>query len=322
MADRADEELRLSKDARAAADPVQTSLAMAGRPSLDAPRAVRFSEDVERAAPFLSTEQPKTRSLKLDSGAANQMPVAENLRSSSATSVPRIVTSAHPLPSVTSPRTRDRGYSMRRTLFTKGIIKTAQGSPIGWTASQEYEEVTNKAQNGIGGESKLQTTPTVAVSAITNSDSNLQTKTQRLFSQTKAKEKAKLVTETLPNYDIWARKRGRDNFFVKNVQNFYDEKIIKGLLGRRPLPPSKDGRHIDLDVSQTTSRIDERTGRAYISNVIRSSRYTIWDFIPRQLLFQFSKLANAYFLLISILQMIPGLSPTGRILSHIFSHFI
>jgi phospholipid-translocating ATPase len=48
-----------------------------------------------------------------------------------------------------------------------------------------------------------------------------------------------------------------------------------------------------------------------MSNFIRSSRYTVWSFLPKQLLFQFSKLANAYFLIIAILQMIPGLSTTG-----------
>lgn len=49
----------------------------------------------------------------------------------------------------------------------------------------------------------------------------------------------------------------------------------------------------------------------YISNVIRSSRYTLLNFFPRQLLAQFSKLANFYFLTVSIMQMIPGLSTTG-----------
>jgi len=48
-----------------------------------------------------------------------------------------------------------------------------------------------------------------------------------------------------------------------------------------------------------------------VANFIRSSRYTIWDFLPKQLFFQFSKLANFYFLVIGIMQMIPGLSTTG-----------
>src|SRR6202012_253678 len=40
-------------------------------------------------------------------------------------------------------------------------------------------------------------------------------------------------------------------------------------------------------------------------------RYTPWNFVPKQLVAQFGKLANFYFLCISILQMIPGLSTTG-----------
>ncbi|KAI9226438.1 MAG: hypothetical protein DHS80DRAFT_18695, partial [Piptocephalis tieghemiana] len=48
------------------------------------------------------------------------------------------------------------------------------------------------------------------------------------------------------------------------------------------------------------------------SNSIRTARYTIWSFVPRQLYAQFSKIANVYFLFISILQLIPGLSATGQ----------
>lgn len=48
-----------------------------------------------------------------------------------------------------------------------------------------------------------------------------------------------------------------------------------------------------------------------MNNMIRSNRYTLWNFLPRQLFAQFSKLANFYFLCVSILQMIPGLSTTG-----------
>ena len=54
-----------------------------------------------------------------------------------------------------------------------------------------------------------------------------------------------------------------------------------------------------------------RTGQPYINNFIRSCRYTPLNFVPRQLWAQFGKLANFYFLCVSILQMIPGLSTTG-----------
>lgn len=86
----------------------------------------------------------------------------------------------------------------------------------------------------------------------------------------------------------------------------------KFILRIKDILPSEDGRHIPIDSSRQTTLIDARTGHAYIDNFIKSSKYTIWNFLPRQLFAQFSKLANFYFLTVSILQMIPGLSTTGR----------
>lgn len=105
------------------------------------------------------------------------------------------------------------------------------------------------------------------------------------------------------------KERARDN-----VAAAYESIVIQGILRRKPLPPTKDGRHILLDPSgQGPSHIlDERTEKPYISNFIRSSRYTVYDFIPKQLIFQFSKLGNFYFLVTGIIQTIPGLSTVGR----------
>ena len=90
------------------------------------------------------------------------------------------------------------------------------------------------------------------------------------------------------------------------------EKCRRFLLRLHEIPPSKDGRQIEASCADHEALIDERTGREYIDNKICSSRYTLWNFLPRQLLAQFSKLANFYFLSVSILQMIPGLSTTGN----------
>ncbi|EDR22935.1 hypothetical protein, conserved [Entamoeba dispar SAW760] len=49
-----------------------------------------------------------------------------------------------------------------------------------------------------------------------------------------------------------------------------------------------------------------------VSNKVKTSKYNIFTFLPLVLLEQFRKLANVYFLIISIFQVIPGLSPTGR----------
>ncbi|KAL2754904.1 hypothetical protein ACRALDRAFT_2064824, partial [Sodiomyces alcalophilus JCM 7366] len=93
----------------------------------------------------------------------------------------------------------------------------------------------------------------------------------------------------------------------------YRKVVVEGILRQKPLPPSPDGRHIPLSANRKRSDllIDERTRKPYVDNLIRSSRYTLWDFLPKQLFFQFSKLGNAYFLAISIMQLTPGLSTTG-----------
>lgn len=108
-------------------------------------------------------------------------------------------------------------------------------------------------------------------------------------------------------------KRSPTGRFKARLAALYKKWIYEGLLRQKPLPPSADGRHVPLNPDQAREKglTDERTGKPYISNFIRSSRYTLWSFLPKQLFFQFSKLANAYFLTIGILQMIPGLSTTG-----------
>lgn len=90
----------------------------------------------------------------------------------------------------------------------------------------------------------------------------------------------------------------------------YERLIIKGLLGHRTLSPSLHGRNIPLNPPAIL--VDERSQKPHISNFIRSSRYNVYNFVPKQLLFQFSKLGNFYFLVMGTLQMIPGLSTVGR----------
>ena len=111
----------------------------------------------------------------------------------------------------------------------------------------------------------------------------------------------------LPNYDTWLQTEKRTSL-MQSVRTF-SARVRKFVLRIKDIPPSKDGRHIHLHAPQPM--IDERTHQPYTSNWIRSTRYSAWNFLPRQLVDQFSKLANFYFLCVSILQMIPGLSTTG-----------
>lgn len=107
-----------------------------------------------------------------------------------------------------------------------------------------------------------------------------------------------------------------------NYRSVWD-KTLDILLNRSRNSSTKDGRHIPIILDHGTAEykryalpnddllIDERSGVPYCSNRITSSRYSVLSFFPRQLYAQFSRLANAYFFLVAILQMIPGWSTTG-----------
>jgi len=50
--------------------------------------------------------------------------------------------------------------------------------------------------------------------------------------------------------------------------------------------------------------------KPFIDNRIKTAKYSALSFIPLQLWFQFKKIANLYFILISALQLVPNWSPT------------
>ncbi|KAM0203709.1 hypothetical protein ACHAPI_000708 [Fusarium lateritium] len=99
---------------------------------------------------------------------------------------------------------------------------------------------------------------------------------------------------------------------VKSVAaDLYQKTVVDLNLRRKHIVASTDGRHVPLELEHEAPLIDSRRGLAYVSNSIRTSRYTVWDFIPKQLFFQFSRVGNFYFLCVGVPQMIPGLSTTG-----------
>ncbi|KAI9763285.1 MAG: hypothetical protein M1840_000767 [Geoglossum simile] len=201
--------------------------------------------------------------------------------------------------SPTSPKTRDRGYSLRRTLFARDINERVAHHPP-------------------DGDVEFSTTSASTIEPKPGGSSRRPAKTTRLTHNENA---GKPLQETnmgtlpdragpaLPNYSSWRRRSSRVDVFAKVRSTFSETRKV--IFRINEPQPSKDGRKIDLDAMRKSASIDERTDKEYIGNTIRSSRYTLWSFLPRQLFAQFSKLANFYFLVISILQMIPGLSTTG-----------
>jgi phospholipid-translocating ATPase len=126
----------------------------------------------------------------------------------------------------------------------------------------------------------------------------------------KKDRKVGFTTSTLPNYQSWLQSQQRQSPFMRRIKGI-SKTLQRIILRIQDIPPSKDGRHIILDASRKKPLTDERTGKLYVENWIRSTRYTVYTFLPRQLFAQFSKLANFYFLCVAILQMVPGLSTTG-----------
>ena len=52
--------------------------------------------------------------------------------------------------------------------------------------------------------------------------------------------------------------------------------------------------------------------QGFDSNFVRTNKYTSYNFIPKNLFEQFQRIANVYFLIISLLQIFTDLSPTGK----------
>jgi phospholipid-translocating ATPase len=303
MADYTGGESSSSSAMRRAATDLVLSVAMAGEESHDEeaiPR-VRFSEDLDRAtASAAAGQRPGTQNLTIDT---NPPPKKSTLGKKPVSHV-----------SATSPRTRDRGYSLRRSLFTRTTHNQSENSPIELLEAGPSREQDNNERMPEDGKWK-QSRSAINVSPVSeNATTGISMIEGRElsseYSSKKGTDKKTFGTLSLPNYDVFARERMQKNAHLKWIQMC--KEMALGVIRPKQVPPSKDGRHLNLDASRGIPFIDERTGKEFIGNSIRSSRYTIWNFVPRQLYFQFSKLANFYFLLISILQMIPGLSTTGN----------
>ncbi|KZF26576.1 phospholipid P-type ATPase transporter [Xylona heveae TC161] len=311
-------------ESRRSSMPAGTEPAPRVRFSEDTPRALhrtRVSEGSAmpmRAAGISSASgagmpgRPRAPSLSIDTTLASSRPGGNNqqMRMSpvavtSPTSPLTGPSHVSPVVSPSSPRTRTRGYSLRRSLFARGINNQVErgGSvvemtPVGPSAGPL--PAVNPA--GVDQSHKRKSSGTsISVSPLPNLDE---------IPPKMSPPNGGAKISALPHYESWVKRRASRLGFIHKTKAAY-EKARKTILRINELPPSKDGRHIPLDPMRKKALTDERTGRGYVANTVRSCRYTIYSFVPRQLFAQFSKLANFYFLCVSILQMIPGLSTTG-----------
>ncbi|KAL8963693.1 MAG: hypothetical protein Q9193_000060 [Seirophora villosa] len=212
-----------------------------------------------------------------------------------------------PFPTSTAPEaqkspmsagTRERGFSLRRAMLTRNVYNEAESSS---SVAEMHLRDWRPSSVEPTEQQRMPGSPKKSKTTITITDVPVEPDHDRLASRLL---KSGTSRTSLPHYETWLRSRlARSNVFT-SLRAAYN-RAHKKILGIQELPPSKDGRHVFVNVERGKGLIDERTHREHIDNEIRSCKYTAWNFLPRQLYAQFSKLANFYFL------SIPGLSTTG-----------
>ena len=249
-----------------------------------------------------------TPSLSIDTGAASTTVPSPNPRQSPLSprspGSPGLLSGIKsPLSNPVSPKTRDRGFSLRRSILNRNVHGVAETSDPG-IELQEAGSSRNPSISKAGSEGHDTAKKASTSITVTPVDQYVEPSKKPIrFEEAQP-------TMSLPNYETWLKRQASNSVLLKRLTEVKKE-VRKKILGIHDIPPSKDGRQIQLDVHRSKPLIDERRNAEYIDNTIRSCRYTLWNFLPRQLFAQFSKLANFYFLCVSILQMIPGLSTTG-----------
>jgi len=197
-----------------------------------------------------------------------------------------------------SSKTRDRGYSLRRSLFTQNMHKQNEGHGSVMEMvqpSSSQQRLARVQETGEKGPAVIDIGQAGEQAPSRLADSHLSGK-DHPFDQ--------------PIHSRWTKQQNKSFRGLRNV--FGSLKALRDrLFGSTEIPHTVDGRHVRVSTSRGQHPLDERTGKPYVGNKIRSCKYTLWNFFPKQLVAQFGKLANFYFLIVSIMQMIPGLSTTG-----------
>lgn len=147
--------------------------------------------------------------------------------------------------SATSPKKRNRGYSLRRQLFSRNTHERFEdgaqsggadhGAPVAHTVSNDWMELRS-----------LEKTPSPVLKKLASGGTD--------DSQHRAA------------FRLWAQKHYTP--FRDGVISFCVE-IKKTILRAHELPPSKDGRRIPLNAERKDLLIDERTGHHYVNNTVR-----------------------------------------------------
>jgi len=190
---------------------------------------------------------------------------------------------------------RPRGWSLRRQLFSKqdaneispstaeiGLSTFPSPPPEHPQTEQRSIEDVDAIRVVTAALEEAQIHPPIADIKAKHSS------TQKLPARIEPEETQALF----PFYSRWARSHRTRHIIVEQFKSI--GRKIKRMRDPRLMDSKGRGREIPVDIPERgrVLLIDERTGREYRDNVITSSRYTIYSFLPRQIWAQFSKIAN------------------------------
>ncbi|KAI4765412.1 phospholipid-translocating P-type ATPase [Aureobasidium sp. EXF-3400] len=268
------------------------------------------SERLSRVSFSLQEQRSSSREKKRKSDEDTRPNLSVDINAAAAhSSMPSSSSNPRPNMSPMSPQSRARGYSLRSSLFQRNMHDRSN-PPVSASSIIELDPIrpssSHTSTTPRSGKKSMDTV--VEIAQLPDEDRDLEEQDPKRASF--GRRQGVQGIGALPHYQSWIQQHTARNHTWRSMKAGC-ERARKFILRIQEIPPTKDGRHIDLDASRKATPLDERTGKDYITNYIRSSRYTAWNFVPRQLFAQFSKLANFYFLCVSILQMIPGLSTTG-----------
>lgn len=66
-----------------------------------------------------------------------------------------------------------------------------------------------------------------------------------------------------------------------------------------------------IEINGDPNQLDNLTNKPFKNNKIKTSKYTWYNFVFYNIALQFTKMANVYFLIVSILQCIPNITITN-----------
>lgn len=212
--------------------------------------------------------------------------------------------SVRALGSSTAPRNgRLKRYSLKAQLFKRGSQAISEDIPLEIPASEaNFPKNSHRINDDIEPVDPALSVPRRKVSMTDTSSDKLAEKRR------KAADRA-AQSLSLPFYSQYAHSYSKSRSVLLFRATL--KKWKASIFNIKDYQADPKGRSIKVDALSTVLQIERLSCKPYVNNTITSSRYTPFDFLPRQLAYQFSKVANMYFLSISILQMIPGLSTTG-----------